>query len=114
MARMLRDGARVAMQDVPACLKGESPTSVWRTDMVGARRRAAENVAAACRWLDSSGEFDEARRRAAGARFLRLARDTRRTDPIAARELLKEARALGLAKRHLLSEARAGYPLLLP
>jgi hypothetical protein len=109
MARMLRDGALVAMQDVPTCLKFESPTSVWQTDPVGARRGAAENMTAACRWLDSRGEFGEARRRTAGARFLRLARDARRTDPIAARELLKEARALGLAKRHLLSESRPGY-----
>jgi len=112
MARMLRDGALVAMQDAPACLKFESPTSVWRTDMVGARRGAAENIAASCRWLDSRGEFGEARRRAAGARFLRLARDTRRTDPSAARELLKEARGIDLAKRHLLSESRAGYRVI--
>jgi hypothetical protein len=112
MARMLRHGARVAMQDAPACVKFQSPSSVWRTDMVGARRRAAENVTAACRWLESRGELGEARRRAAGARFLRLARDARRIDPSAARELLKEARALGLAKRHLLSESRPAYRVL--
>jgi hypothetical protein len=109
MGRMLREGAPVAMQDMPACLKAQSPNSVWQTDRVGTRQRAAENVVAACRWLDSQGGFDEARRRSAGARFLRLASDIQRTNPVAARELLEEARGVGLATRHLLSESGPSY-----
>ncbi len=117
MVALLREGARVAFAREPLCTKRRvNPhsawRSVWRDDPATAVHSAVSVVGEAVRHLQETRRFGPAYRQAAGARFLGMARAAWRRGGPEWRVVLAEARALGLDREALLSEASSRYRML--
>jgi glycosyltransferase involved in cell wall biosynthesis len=117
--RLLRLGARVVSVPEVLCVKRSvNPHSVWRSiwrdDPLAAREADVSAVAEAVRHLRERGELGVERERAAGARFLRMARSARSRDA-GWDVVLAEAARLGLGPEALLWDQprwyRAAYRL---
>jgi hypothetical protein len=113
MLALLSDGARVAVVPEPLCVKRHvNPDSlwrkIWRDDPKAALESDVTSICRAVRRLRQSGELTPARRRAAGARFLRIASGVwRRGEDW--KSVLGQAADLGLGRAELVSESPWTY-----